>query len=139
MDTEKHRYQLREWSGKIQERMNSGKTIKLWCSENGIREGQYYYWLAQIRKENFDEAARRLDDSQTAVALTGGTSSAMTHPVETNTFVELHAPEERNVPADAAEESRPCVLIRTCGMEIAVFPDTPQPSLRQLIQVLKDA
>ena len=28
MDTEKHRYQPREWSGKIQEQMSSRKTIK---------------------------------------------------------------------------------------------------------------
>ena len=29
MDAEKHKYQLQQWSGLIQERINSGKTIKL--------------------------------------------------------------------------------------------------------------
>lgn len=39
------------WAAIIQERQDSGQTIKQWCAENNISEGAYYYRLRQLREK----------------------------------------------------------------------------------------
>ena len=39
------------WAAIIQERQNSGQTIKQWCTENNVSEGAYYYRLHKLREQ----------------------------------------------------------------------------------------
>ena len=43
MATEKRAFLLQQWSEIIQARVASGKCIRHWCNEHGVRENQYYY------------------------------------------------------------------------------------------------
>ena len=40
----KHAALLQEWSARIAECRTSGKSVKAWCSEQGIPIKTYYYW-----------------------------------------------------------------------------------------------
>lgn len=45
----KREFQLQQWRGMVQERRESGLSVKAWCSERGITEHVYYYRLRQLR------------------------------------------------------------------------------------------
>ena len=45
----KREFQLQQWRGMVQERKESGLSVKAWCSERGITEHVYYYRLRQLR------------------------------------------------------------------------------------------
>ncbi|WP_446898491.1 IS66 family insertion sequence element accessory protein TnpA [Clostridium sp. LBM24168] len=51
MDVQKatQEYRMSEWIKIIRECRSSGKTVKSWCTENGIRTNRYYYWLRKVR------------------------------------------------------------------------------------------
>ena len=40
---------LRQWAGIMRERKESGKSVRLWCLESGIKEKTFYYWQRQLR------------------------------------------------------------------------------------------
>lgn len=46
----KQEYQLQQWRGMVQERLESGLTIQAWCAANGITEHAYYYRLRKLRQ-----------------------------------------------------------------------------------------
>ncbi|MDE6969346.1 MAG: IS66 family insertion sequence element accessory protein TnpB [Eubacterium sp.] len=52
----KHDVIAQRWAALIQERLDSGMTIKEWCLERNIKESQYYYWLKTLRKEELAAA-----------------------------------------------------------------------------------
>lgn len=45
-----HTYRMRQWMETISQCRNSGKTVKVWCAEQGINETSFYYWQKQIRE-----------------------------------------------------------------------------------------
>ena len=45
----KKEFQLQQWRGMVQERMESGLSVRAWCAERGITEHVYYYRLRQLR------------------------------------------------------------------------------------------
>lgn len=52
----KHEVIAERWAALIEERMDSGMTIKEWCQERNIKESQYYYWLRNLRQDEADAA-----------------------------------------------------------------------------------
>ena len=57
----KKEFQLQQWRGMVQERMESGLSVKAWCAERGITEHVYYYRLRQLRLG----ACQALQEAQT--------------------------------------------------------------------------
>ena len=47
----------REWERQIQDCQSSGKNIREWCRENGIKENTYYRRLRIVREELLGQAA----------------------------------------------------------------------------------
>ena len=47
----------REWERQIQDCQSSGKNIREWCRENGIKENTYYRRLRIVREELLGRAA----------------------------------------------------------------------------------
>lgn len=45
----KNYYSLQKWTSLIQECRASGLPVRQWCSQNGIFEESYYYWLKKVR------------------------------------------------------------------------------------------
>lgn len=44
----KHESYLKLWHGRVMECRNSGKTIAVWCKENGINIKTYYFWQKRV-------------------------------------------------------------------------------------------
>ncbi len=44
----KHESYLQLWRGRVMECRNSGKSVAVWCAENGINIKTYYYWQKQV-------------------------------------------------------------------------------------------
>ena len=44
----KHESYLKLWRGRVMECRNSGKTIAVWCKENGINIKTYYFWQKRV-------------------------------------------------------------------------------------------
>ena len=42
-------YRLRQWAGRMQERVERGVSIKDYCREVGICGNTYYYWQRRVR------------------------------------------------------------------------------------------
>ncbi len=50
---------VRTWSEQIQERLESGQTIKAFCEANGISTKTYYYRLNRVRESYIESAERQ--------------------------------------------------------------------------------
>ncbi len=44
----KHESYLQLWRARVMECRNSGKSVSVWCAENGINIKTYYYWQKQV-------------------------------------------------------------------------------------------
>ena len=44
----KHESYLQLWRGRVMECRSSGKSVAVWCKENGINIKTYYYWQKQV-------------------------------------------------------------------------------------------
>ena len=44
----KHESYLQLWRGRVMDCRNSGKSIAVWCEENGINIKTYYYWQKKV-------------------------------------------------------------------------------------------
>ena len=51
---------LAQWAGVMRERNESGKSIRLWCNENGINQKTFHYWQRKLR----DTACERVNELQ---------------------------------------------------------------------------
>jgi len=55
----KNQVKATQWMQRIKEYRSSGQPVSTWCSNNGILEQSYYYWLKKIRifaMENMPES-----------------------------------------------------------------------------------
>jgi len=53
----KHAALLQEWSARIAECRSSGKSVKAWCSEQGIPIKTYYYWEKKFVTEAIQQVS----------------------------------------------------------------------------------
>lgn len=44
----KHESNLQLWRSRVMECRNSGKSVAVWCKENGINIKTYYYWQKKV-------------------------------------------------------------------------------------------
>jgi hypothetical protein len=51
-------YRLTRWAGIIEERQESGLTIKAFCERSGFHENIYYYWQKKLREAAYNELQR---------------------------------------------------------------------------------
>ena len=51
--------QLQEWTSQIQERLQSGLTVRDWCEQHDIPTKTYYYRLRRVREELLESAGPR--------------------------------------------------------------------------------
>ena len=45
----RNEYRMDQWAGIIEERRESGLSIREFCRQRELREGAYYYWLRKLR------------------------------------------------------------------------------------------
>ena len=106
----KTQYRIREWAERFRERSQSGQTVRSWCSDNGVSNRTYYYWLRRVR----EYAAQ-------VMSAAGGENVSALAPV--TAFKELAAPQ---APA-AAKLSVPdgwavCALMEQPKLQAKTLP-----------------
>lgn len=52
----KQEMRIQEWTTQIEAQQSSGKTVKQWCVENGIKPNTYYNRLQKVRSRIIDSA-----------------------------------------------------------------------------------
>ena len=85
MDTRLAAQQVRltEWAGIIHARNESGQTVKEFCSQNGITETQYFYWLRRVR------AAALQDHASSFAELPAPVQAQVSSPDVADVIIEL--------------------------------------------------
>lgn len=52
-----HNATLNKWLSLFQDQAKSGKTVKVWCAENGLSFHAYYYWKRIAKETYYDSMA----------------------------------------------------------------------------------
>lgn len=127
--SKKHDFQLKKWQCLIKECRESGMMIKDWCTANGISKHQYYYWLAKIRSECYEEAVNQLQ--------TAGTNSNAPDPVQVqdSSFVEIR-PEIVNEISTSENPSQPVAVVQKGSIRIEIMSNAPSSFIRQLLEAV---
>lgn len=58
-------YRLSTWAQIIQEQKESGKSVDVFCIENGINKNTYYYWYKKVKAATCTDMIQALPDIQT--------------------------------------------------------------------------
>jgi len=116
MDTRKitKEYRLSHWAEIIQARNESGKSIKEFCENNGIRKHAFFYWQRKLRQEACKELA--VTDNTTSVAPNG--------------WIKLKPPTK-------TQFSDNSILIELNGCHITVKGNTDLELLKNVCSVLR--
>ena len=63
MDTRKidSEIKMKQWIEIIRECRSSGQTVKSWCTEQGINQTSYYYWLRMHMTSRMNSKAGQVE------------------------------------------------------------------------------
>lgn len=120
--SEKHNFKIQQWKSIIQDRINSGLTVKEYCAQNNIKRDAYFYWLKIIRREAIEKASA-------------------------SGFVELSVP-ANSVPCTPVLERVPVIqpavsdselIVSVNGINICVTENTSSALLARTIGVIRNA
>ena len=106
---------MNEWRQLIHERQQSGRSVRAWCLQNGIRENSYYYWLRFIREAALCEAEKK--------------SGALVRVEPDKLAVETVSP----------QSSAGGIVIRAHGVEAEFPPSTDIETLAAFVKALGHA
>ena len=51
-----HQVKLDRWTAILKEQNSSGLSIKDWCSQNGIKRDQFFYWKRKLKESVLESA-----------------------------------------------------------------------------------
>ncbi len=87
MNTKKvaEEYRLSKWAGIIQERKNSGKSIKNFCKDTGISMHSYFYFQRKLRMV----ACEKLEEESVATGLVPLGWMQLTTEKQTNAMLNI--------------------------------------------------
>ena len=109
------KYRMKEWAGIVQDRINSGLTIKDYCEQKGISRNAYFYWLKKIRNKIVIDVPALIEENT---------------PVPVS-FQELSIPE----PSTPVVPSQDQIAIDINGMTINVTKNTSKELLLRVLEV----
>ena len=111
-------YRLSHWAQIVQDRCDSGLSIKEYCENAGIHENAYYYWLKKLRGAAC-EGLMRTQSGSTSMVPSG--------------FAEVKLP----IPSAMPPLSGTChsqVSIETAGLRITADGEYPVSKLAELLR-----
>lgn len=116
MKSTQHAIQKEKWQAVIQERTESGLSIKTWCANNQVSEASYYYWLKTIREDALVRAG--------SLAITGCTE-----------FAKIKAK-----PTETEKQSQGvCAVVHLNAFELVIHNGADPMTLETIIQLLKQS
>ena len=111
-------YRLSHWSAIMQERQESGLSVKAFCERSGFHENRYYYWQKKLREAACGEL----------VNLQSGTKS-----LAPAGFAEVKLAAQVTLPTEiGASQSHVCV--EGAGVRITASGDYPAEKLALLLR-----
>jgi transposase-like protein len=111
-------YRLTHWARVVQDRSDSGLSIRAYCKNEGIRENTYFYWLKKLR----ETACGELTKIQGDVA-------GLTAP----RFMEVKLPAQTALPqAVGIRDGQVC--IEAAGIKITAGAGYPAGKLAELLR-----
>ena len=113
-------YRLSQWAQMVQERNDSGQSIKAYCQNIGIREHVFYYRLRKLREVAYGEMTR--DQSE---------ATRLTSP----SFVEVKQATQSvfSIPMGDVENN---ICIETAGIRITAGGMYPIENIAKLLRVV---
>ena len=107
-------YRASQWAEIVRTRQSSGKSIRVWCEENGVTEKSFYYWQRKFREE-------------------------VCNIIEQNTAPILSLPSyaEINMPSPVKSESITAVIIRIGEATAEIHSDATPETIENVIRALK--
>ena len=114
----KQAYQLRKWQCLIKQSHESGMKVRDWCAANNISKSTYYYWLAKIRSEFYEEAVNQPQKT------TMPSNSAVPAQIQTGSFVEIR-PEIANEISKQENNREPAAVVQKGSIYCGRFKGTP--------------
>jgi transposase len=119
-------YRLTHWAQIIQERTQSGLSIRAYCKQIGICENTYFYWQRRLRKAACEQLSKYEPEQKNA---------------RQPCFVEVEVAEQPMLPilpAPSASMSPPGKLhIKAAGLQITADSTYPPEQLATLLRELK--
>jgi len=115
-------YRLSRWSQIVQERSESGLSIKGYCERAGIQEHTYYYWLRKLREAACEELSVMQGNSQ---------SSRLSPPF----FAEIKLPAQPALP-QAVISHQNQISIEAGGVRLTAGSEYPIEKLTELLRVV---
>jgi len=124
MDTRKIavEYRMAHWTQIVQDRSNSGLSIKAYCENTGIHEYAYYYWLKKLREA-------------TCEGLSAMQSSVRRSSSESPVFAEVKLPTSTTLPPPLMN-SQTQICIETAGVRLTAGDQYPTEKLTELLKVV---
>jgi putative transposase len=111
-------YRLTHWAQVIQDRNDSGSSIKEYCKDIGIHENTYYYWLKKLRETACTELAKIQGDTASMTPMG---------------FTEVKLPALPAMPPAAAINENQ-ISIEAAGMRITAGFGYPVAKLAELLR-----
>jgi len=128
----KHEYQLRSWQCLIQECHESGMKVRDWCATNNISKSSYYYWLAKIRSEFYEEAVNQLQESTVL------SNAAVPVQDQTGSFVEIR-PEIASEISKQENLSQLAAIIQKGSIRIEIMSKASTSLVKHLLETVRYA
>jgi len=110
-------YRLSHWAGILQERKESGLSVRAFCKNAGFHENNYFYWQRKLREATCEELARVQDN--TSVIPQG--------------FMEVRLSARKSL-SSIKDEGASQVSIETSGVRIAASSEYPIDKLVVLLR-----
>ena len=112
MDTRKvaSEYRLAQWSRIIQERTQSGQSIKDFCMSAGVSRNTYFYWQQKLLEAACTELAVRERETETSL-VPGGWARLEPTPSPLGAVVRI---EVNGCRIEASAETDPELLAKVC-------------------------
>ena len=110
-------YRLSYWAGIMQERKESGLSVRAFCKNSGFHENNYFYWQRKLREAACEEMAR-IQDSPNEVP---------------QGFMEVRLSARKTLPSAKSEEASQ-VSIETARVRITASNEYPIDKLVTLLR-----
>jgi len=115
-------YRLAHWAKTVQDRSESGLSIKAYCESLSIHENTYYYWLRKLREAACGELTK-----------IEGKPVKLANPV----FAEVKLPVEAGLLPGAAIPQQGNICIEVAGARISADCEYPIDKLAEVLRAVK--
>ena len=115
-------YRLSHWVKIMQERRESGLSVRAYCKEAGFHENSYFYWQRKLREATCMDLIQNEKETTNLV---------------TPYFTEIQVANQPEIkPAFTAETIKDQIIVETSGIHIKADSGYPIDKLKELLRMV---